>query len=418
MYFAKLSSRDVDPDLFVNRSVEVDSLEKSLEAYLDATDARFGRAFLVTGGKGSGKTIFARHVLRRLRAKYAAKTLFVEVDCRRCPGSREVFNSAAQAIVDELGKLKSAGAPIKDELIATAQLLNTITRFSDVELKEIHEHVIQFKAAVGLSSQVALLKNLNANFGISLDRSDKQIKSLVGSIRFDEYRLCAALRDCFQDIRDQGFNIVLFVDNIDELHHDYRDQSQRDRVRQQAEWVMELKQAPIAMIACMRTYFADIARDIEDKLTLAPIPGNVLVGILERRLKRESPAIQAACQQPDVKGVMDKLAGMNLTPLAYLEWFKFLCQQEAFDKPRRIKAFESFVRAAYAGIPVDVIESVVRAFPKADREIDRAVLLAACGGEADMAAVQDRQVVLPNDFWNPLRFTLDPALHVLHAGAW
>ena len=37
---------------------------------------------------------------------------------------------------------------------------------------------------------------------------------------------------------------------------------------------------------------------------------------------------------------------------------------------------------------------------------------------ADLAAIQDHQVVLPNDFWNPTRFTLDPSLHLLHAGAW
>ena len=27
---------------------------------------------------------------------------------------------------------------------------------------------------------------------------------------------------------------------------------------------------------------------------------------------------------------------------------------------------------------------------------------------------KDREVILPNDFWNPLRFTLDPTLHILH----
>lgn len=34
MYFAKLDSRDVDTELFVNRSDDVDWLEKSLSGYL------------------------------------------------------------------------------------------------------------------------------------------------------------------------------------------------------------------------------------------------------------------------------------------------------------------------------------------------------------------------------------------------
>ncbi len=414
MYFSKLDSRDVNPAHFVNRTPEVTWLTKNLEGYLDTGDARLGRAFRVTGTKGSGKTIFVRNVLKDLRQRYAKNTLFVEVDCRRGPGSREVFNKAAQGIVNELLALERAGAKIKPELIKAAQVLSTITRFSDVELKEVQEHLIQYKEAVGLSSRVALLSNLNANFGISLDRKEEQIKKLVGSIRLDEYRICCALREFFTDIRDQKLNVVLFVDNIDELDHDYRDPSRRRQIRQQAEWVLELRQAPVAMIACMRTYFADIARDIGNKLTLESIPDNVLFGILEQRIKVEPQEVQEEFQKNEVNSLAHMLAKAASTPLAYLEWFKFLSEQEAYDKQRRKKAVERFVRAEYAGVAFEVVEQVVRAFQSPERELDHAELMQACrNNEAEAAAVQDLQVVLPNDFWSPSRFSLDPSLHIL-----
>lgn len=419
MYFAKLDSRDVDPELFVNRSAEVEGLEKSLAGYLDITDARLGRAFRVTGDKGSGKTIFARHVLQRLKAKYGRNTLFLDVDCRRCPDSRAVFGVIAQRVVEELFNLKRAAAPIKDELIATAQVLSTITHFTSVELKVAHEHVTQYKVAAELSGQASFYSTLKTTFNISVERSKKQYEGLTGSVNFDEYRLCLLLRDFFSDLRDQGLQVVLFVDNIDELHHNYRDPAQREHARQQAEWVLELKQAPIALLACMRTYFSEIARDLGNKLTLEPLRANVLLGILERRLKDEPAEVRAEWLRPEVKSLADKLAHVAATPLAYLEWFKALCEQKAFDTPRRRQAIEHYVRAEYASTPFQVIESVARAFPSPEHELDRAALLKACSdSETDLAAIQDHQVVLPNDFWNPTRFTLDPSLYLLRAGAW
>jgi hypothetical protein len=40
--------------------------------------------------------------------------------------------------------------------------------------------------------------------------------------------------------------------------------------------------------------------------------------------------------------------------------------------------------------------------------------LAACGdNEAVLNQLQDRQAILPVDFWNPVEFTLDPELTFL-----
>lgn len=419
MYFTKLDSRDVDFNLFINRAPEVEWLERSVGGYLQAKDARIGRAFRVTGAKGSGKTIFARHVLGRLKKAHAGNTLFLEADCRKCPDSRAVFGVIAQKVVEELVSLQRSGAPIKDELLDTARVLSTITGFTSVELKVAHEHVTQYKAAAALSGEAAFYSTLKTSFNISVERQKKQYEGLTGSVQFDEYRLCLLIRDFFNDVRAQGLNVVLFIDNLDELHHSYREPSQREHARQQAGWILELKQAPIALLACMRTYFSEIARDIGNKLTLPPLPANVLLGILERRMKDEPESVQQGFKRTEVEALAHKLAQIEPTPLAYIEWFKALCEQEAFDRQRRTKAIEHYVRAEYASTPFDVLRRVACAFPTADSELDRAALLEACNGsEADFAAILDHQAVLPNDFWNPTRFTLDPSLHLLRHGAW
>jgi len=418
MYFTKLDSRDTEPEIHVNRDADVTWLTSSLEGYLRAGDARLGRAFRVTGAKGSGKTIFVRSVLENLRRKHSANTIFLEVDCRRCPGSREVFGSIAHCAVMELKSLQRAGAKIEEPLIEAAQLLNVLTRFTDVELKQVHENLIQYKSAAQLGGKVSLLKTIEANFGISLERTEKQIKQLTGSIRLDEYRVCAALRAFLGDLRERGLSVVLFVDNIDELLHDYGDEEQRAKVKQQAGWVLELSQAPVAMIACMRTYFADIARHIGNKRHLDPVAPNVLSGIVERRMKDEPSDVQEQFEKAEVQGLLNMVTRSAPTPLACIEWFKMLCEEDAFDKQRRKKAIEAFVKAEYAGVPLDVLQRVVWAFPSPHDEIDRAALLSACKeSESDLSAVQERQVVLPNDFWNPTRFALDPSLHILHKTA-
>lgn len=418
MYFARLDSGDVDPELFIDRSADVEWLERSLDGYLADSDGHAGRAFRVTGAKGSGKTIFAHHVLARVRERHHARTLFIEVDCRRCSDARTVFNVVAQKVVEGLAGLERRGAAIRRELLDTARVLNTITAFSSVELKVIHEHVTQFKAAAELAGQASFYSSLKSTFNISVERSRKQYEGLSGSVQFDEYRLCLLLREFFRDVRDQGLSLVLFIDNLDELHHTYRDPAQREHARRQADWVLELKQAPIALLACMRTYFAEIARDIRNKLTLPTLPANVLLGILERRMREEPASVVEDWERPEVQGLAHWLSPHAPTALAYLEWFKALCEQDAFDAPRRREAIEHYVRAEHAGTPFEVLAAVARAFPAPGREIDKAALLKACqGSEADLTAVQDHQVVLPNDFWNPTRFTLAPTLHLLHAAS-
>ncbi len=422
MFFQRFDPRETRHDLFVDRESDQRWLRRNIEATLSNRDTIAGRSICVHGPKGSGKTIFARTVLHAVKARseFLTRTVFVEVDCRRLASARAVFNAVTQGLVEGLLSLQAARVAVSAALINAAKGLLALTRFTgDVELKVAHEHIAQFKlsggADIGLTPKLALPAKLGALFGISFERSEKEVRTLTGTVAFDEAGLCASLKELLADVRRANLDVVLFLDNIDELHHDYKDEATRQLVWQQAEWALELAQAPVVMLACMRSYYSGVARAFSLTRALDPVPENVRLGIIERRVKEEPEEVRTQCAEPPVKAMMNRVAGAASTPLACLQWFQAFAEEEAYDREAQQREVLRFVRGTYAQIPTGLIEKVVREFDAPDTEVDRKVVLDACGGnETLFAALQDREVILPNDFWNPLRFTLDPALHILH----
>lgn len=419
MFFQNFGHYETKPSLFINREPDQRWLRENIEATLRKRDEIVGRAICVHGPKGSGKTAFARKVLSDLRTQRADRSIFLEVDCRRKASARAVFNAVAQDLVEELLRLQSARVPVREALVSAARVLLALTRFSGgVELKVAHEHVTQFKltggAEAGTPMKLQVPLKLNALFGISLERSDKEVKTLTGTVTFDEAGLCEALKELLRDVRRADLDVVLFLDNIDELHHDYKDETTRALVWRQAEWALELGSAPVVTLACMRSYYTGVARAWEMR-ALKPLPDHYRLGMIERRLKEEPKDLQKRCEAPAVKAMMNHVARATTTPLATLQWFKNYAEEEAYERAAQRAVVKDFVRGSYANVPFDVIEKLVREFDDPEQEVDRDLILAACGNNATVfAALQDREVILPNDFWSPLRFTLDPTLHILH----
>jgi hypothetical protein len=346
----------------MRRQIDVERhrwLLAGLEAYLTERAIDRGRSFVVIGAKGSGKTIFARKVIESVRPKFLANTLFVEVDCRRQASSRAVFNVVAQSIVDELQKLSRAGVKIRPALLDAAKMLTAITRFTEVELKVAHEHTMQFKAAAGVSPKLGVLQKLEATFGVSLENVDKRVKTLTGKVTFDEAGLCAAIKELLADIRRENLGVLLFIDNIDELHHDYRDDATRRRVFQEAEWVIELAQAPVSMVACMRSYYSGVARALQ-KRALEPLPANYLKGVLERRIREEGPEVQRWFETPPAQALANEVAKHAPTPLACLQWFQWFAEEDAYAPKEMERTAERLLRAEYANVPIDTLRSIAR----------------------------------------------------------
>lgn len=419
VYFGAFNAFETDPGLFLNRDAEREWLSKSILAWLGRTDEDGRQSWCVHGPKGSGKTIFARKVLGDVKGaagKHLASTLFVEVDCRRRNSSREVYKHIAYECVRALDELKSARAKVPEALLDMGRAFRAIASLEgNVEAQIARETLVRFQASLGGKTSSALSKALEGTFGLTFEASQKTTQSMKASIRFDDAGLCQMLNAYFRDLRSAGYRVLLFVDNIDELQHEYDTDEVRRRVRVQADWVLELAEAPIGMLVCMRSYFSTIARTTH-KRVLAPLKGNHLVGILEKRVTREESELKKRFEEPAVKSMKSWLAEKAPTPLAYLQWFQNLAEREAWEIDARKAAIEEVIRSEYANVPFDLIECIVRLYDRVDSEVVREKILAACNqNESEFAVLQDRQVILPNDFWSPTRFTLDPFLQVLRA---
>jgi hypothetical protein len=411
---------DTRPHLLVNREKELAWLEGRLSDYLKRNEeSRYtGRSFAVIGNKGIGKTIMAEAALDRIKkSQLGASALFLLADCRRLRGRREVLTQVAQAAVQELNTLwqiNNLDAKL-GSLLDTAKVLRTLCNFNaDVELKVVHEHLVQFKRAVDLSGRRSFLANLSVNFGVSLERIDKRQQELVGKIKFDEARLCRAFCDFFHDVREQGMHVVLHLDNIDELRHEYY---QEEEVRKDVDGILALRDAPIGLLLSMRTYYAgSLPREVTQRLLLNQLKAADLQTVVLQRVADSMDDgtrhnLQKALSEVPLRDPAERLASMARTPLSYLLWSQFL--YDHMDQPLSV-VLQRFLETHYSNIPASTLRKLVRRFLAPDQPLPLAEVLAACdGNQAIYNQLLDRQAVLPQDFWHPVDFTLDPELDFL-----
>jgi hypothetical protein len=407
-----LSPASVAPEDMVNRESEELWLRAGLESYLQTPDKSRGRAFCIIGEKGVGKSILTRKVIAGLREVHAATTLFLIVDCRRFRDQHGVYGEVARQAVSQLAFRQD----VDRALVANAHVLATIAGFDAVERRELHEHLVQHQMASNLQSG-RLLRYLGATFNISLGLSRKSRETLEGKVRFDGHRLREAVVDFFQDVREHaGIDVVLYLDNIDELDHDaIRSEEGRLRVRKETDGLLGLAHAPIGLILNMRTYFASIlTREVDNPRVLRRMAPADHIALVQRRLSHEAGDVQAELRGEAAMSGLRQLATVAPTPLALLEWFRYLCERDLHGSEDFLVGLRGMLDDYFASLPIKVIERVAALFEDPDEPAPRSRILAACNeNEAVLDQLLLQQVVLPQDFWHPHEFTLAPELHFL-----
>ena len=410
---------DVSPSLLVNRTKRLAWLRGKFNHYFnlpDTTDR--GESICVSGKKGIGKSILSRSVIHALRANHSANVIFVHVDCRACPkGWRQVFQHLCEQVVRELDEM-SRSHDVPQPLRATAGLLWELSKYDEVSLKKVHEQVSRFSTALKLGGRRSLLSALRLNLNIDIGMDDKKAKALTGVVNFDQLSLCQSLVALFKDIRECGLNALVYLDNIDELRHDYRDEDTLAQVMTDVKQVLELKRAPIGLLLNMRDYFTGILpRDISNFRNLRAMDTDELVKILNLRLDQESAETKTLIDT-HASDAIDALVRVAVTPLALLRWFRFLYEdEEAWSlSPDTLRAgLIRYVESVYAGVQVDHIQQAATVFETPTGMASADAIKAACGANhAVFDQLLERQVILPVDFWHPVYFTLDPELHFLH----
>jgi hypothetical protein len=408
-----LSPARVDPAELVNRDGDAKWLHNGLTAWLSAKDPRLGGAFCVLGEKGIGKSILTRRVIDELCQIHTATTLFLIVDCRLLRTQRDVYREAATQLVEELVARQTVPKP----LVAEAQILDTLTRFDEVSLRHVHEHLTQYKAGLDLGGSASLLKLLEAKLGISLTRSRKTIESLEGSITFDGPRLYELFVQLLDDIhRHTDLRVVLYLDNIEELNHEaLRKDATREAVRADVEALLHLSEAPLALVLNMRTYYSSVlTRRISKRRALGPLPAAEQLEIFTRRITREDPRDQARVRDSEaVTTAISQLSELARTPLAFLSWAEFVLEEGLYGEADMAKALLGRLVTHYSTV-ARFIPKVAALFESAEMTVDADAVRVACG-QSDSVYRQliDHQVLLPDNYWEPSAFYLDPELGFL-----
>lgn len=423
MYIPFFNPSAVDPALLYNRQDELAWLVDPISTYLrdGDRDTRRSLSFCVTGEKGVGKTILTKAALQKVRHDFSDRAIIVEADCRLLHTAKDVIDALARSVVYQLDEYRrDFPKEVPNELMDTAQILNNLTRFDEVELKEVHQHVLQFKTAASLKGDHVFLKALKLDFNIDITRSSSVSRDLTGKVRLDELRLCKLLAALFEEIRRAGIDVVVYIDNMDEIHHDYLKEGEREKARYETTTLLRLSEAPVIFIVAMRTYYLGILpREMTNRCNLRRLSEQALHGILQKRLEQMQPEARKAMTDPSVKKTVAQLAKGAPTPLAFLTWFKVLFEADALSDETLDKGVTQFLESYYSTLPADVWRKIVAKFKDREVALTRDDLLAACGGnEALFRQVVDRQGVLPKNFWDQnTYYTLDPELHLLHPDA-
>ncbi|MFH1465776.1 MAG: AAA family ATPase [Pseudomonadota bacterium] len=409
---------DMNPWLLCDRDGEREGLKGALSAWLQAScdGSVGGQTWAITGGKGVGKSILTRAILRDLKEAHSAGVLFATVDCRRARSWREVLALVAAELVRELGDLQRVGLALPPGALDTARVVSTLSALDAAQLKEAHERVRQFKAAASMGG--AVHKLLSAEFDISVERSEREIRALEGAVTFDEHRLGRLIEALFRDLRSASLACVLYLDNVDELDHDYHDAEARRRVRREVEGILKLRDAPVGLVLNLRSYFMGVLpREANAPIPLRSLPAAELVAILERRLSAERPEIRVVFESDATKAAVALLAERAPSPLVFLQVVRELAQDGSLEETKLAVGLRRLVAAIFTPVADRDLQAALGAFPRPDAEIPRADLLGACGSEAVLRQLEDCQVVLPKDFWNPNHYTLDPLLQLVHPRA-
>jgi Cdc6-like AAA superfamily ATPase len=285
--FRHFKPTNVEPNLLVDRAPEQGELRAMISPYLGLDDAKSRGCWAVIGEKGIGKSIFTRAVLQDLRSKHSGSTLFLEADCRSKHSWKKVIEALAASLAQELRNMQAAQVKYPPELLARAQQLVTLSSYDEAERREVHETLRIFEVGAGGGAALQATKALFANFGINLKRTDRELKDLTGKIKVTEFYLQDTLRALFEDIRQHGFKVIIYLDNVDELEHNYSTPEAIQRVRRDVEGLLELADAPVGLVLNTRTYFSSILQRVaRDIVLLERLKQEDTMAMMDNHLRR------------------------------------------------------------------------------------------------------------------------------------
>jgi hypothetical protein len=378
-----------------------------------------GHVWVIKGEKGVGKSILTRAVLQDLRASHSGQSLILEVNCRDARSWRSVMRRLWEGLVKELSSIKEARTELPKGSLEAAKTANELVRHDDVKVTTIHEALNSIRKFTKFQAESRFLDYLGTAISRDVEERDTSTRRSEGTVFLDDERVTEMFIELAHDLYEAQIPIIMYLDNVDELDHDYQNETSRDRVRREVLGLLQLSRAPVALVLNVRSYFAGILpRDIpapEDLDSLSPADHAAL---LDLRLDSESHDVKEYANSEKQVRARELLCALAPTPYCLLEVVQFLLQRRQLDLDDLQLALARYVQARFTSVHAEELENVLSCFrndPKREvrhRELRQALSSDESEQAEFLAQICDHQVVLPVDFWNPKRFTLDPLLQL------
>ena len=414
IYFQNLQWTETDPVHLVDRDAERERLYRPLKAFVTAPpDPRRSLSMAVVGDKGVGKSIVTLAVLKRLREEHGGQVVTINVDCRRRRGWREVLAGIAEKLRDDLYELQTIHVQLPAYAIDGASLLRDLGYLDEAKEERLAEYTRSYSSQGRLGGAIELRRLFEIELGIDLKVSETHRRAVVGTRLLDDGRVSRLLIALLADLARDGLRVVVFIDNLDELEHNYTTEAERDHVRQEVEGLLTLSDAPIALILNARTYFAGALNRVNNApLRLKPLPPAMLREVVTRRMEYEPPDHQRLMAAPEVEEELRWLCEVSVSPLELLFHVNHRAQAGTLRPDARAEGVREEMESCFAPFTLDQIERVIRVFNTGPIQ-SRVALEEALGREYLVKEAMKQQLILPVNFWAPNEFTLDPRLFPL-----
>jgi hypothetical protein len=396
----------------VDREEKKEELLSQLKAAIGNLDI-FSQSYLITGERGVGKSIFTRHVLNQLKMSFSGDVAFVTVEgASQHNGFKGILHDLLNFLIEELGQLDEAApgrsSRIPERIYDELRFLRGLLGYAEISLKRVKESLIQYNLKIDLNASQGLVPFLTGKWGLEKKATDKDILEMKQPL--DVPTMCEAVCRVFDSLVEHRQKVVVFIDDLDQVY------GISESYIEDAETMFKhLKRVRSCfLIVNLRDYYlsANTAREYHSVFNLKGLESPALNSIIDSRLPGD-PNQKEIIEQIGV--LRDELVGKTDNPLAFLTWCHWLINRTDCA-PQQLNAYLwEFVEEYYTWLAED-IRQVADLFKNSNRRIVRKkALMSHLGedGEDILKDLEEREIVLPQDYVNRTSFRLNPVFHFL-----
>ena len=403
---------NLDEDHFVNRDEKKQELLTQLRAAIGNSDI-YSQSYLIIGERGVGKSLFTRYVLRQLRAEFSGDVAFVRVEgADQTNGFAGIMHDLVSQLIDELEQLDgiapSSSSRIPEHIYNELRFLRTLLGYTEVSIKRVHDTLTQYHLKIDVASPKSLVSFLSSRWGLEKKTSDRDVLEMKQ--RFDISTMCEAVCRALEGLVELRQKVVVFIDDLDQVYG--VTESNIEDTETMFKHLHRLHDC--ILIVNLRDYYlsANTSREYHSVFNLQGLDNRALGEIIDSRLSQVANREEI---ENKIGPLRETLVQKTDNPLAFLTWCHWLINRTDCSPDKVDSHLAEFVEEYYTWF-VDDIRIVAALYKSSPRRILRKTALLAKlgdGGGDILKDLENREVVLPQDYVNRTAFRLNPIFHFL-----